>query len=223
MKCPGQDPRYWKFDAIYDAECPNCGSLVEFFKDETRRKCSKCGQKVLNPKMDFGCATHCKFAQACFGDDLPPELIKEKENLFKDRVQEEKADPAVVISAAYLHDIGLKEAERKYEHAAAAHHEEEGPPVARALLEKLEAKEDLIVEVCDIVGHHHHPRDGEAPNFKVVYDADLIVNIEEAARAKPMDPSKLVEVIDSGFMTESGRELARSVLLGGKGATQAAG
>lgn len=245
MKCPGQDPRYWKFDAIYDAECPNCGSVVEFFKDETRRKCSKCGHKVLNPKMDFGCATHCKFAQTCFGDDLPPELIKEKENLFKDRValemklyfkqdfkrighaarvaryaerlvREEKADPAVVLTAAYLHDIGLKEAERKYEHAAADHHEEEGPTVARVLLEKLEAKEDLVDEVCDIIGHHHHPRDDETANFRVVYDADLIVNIEEAARKKGMDPSKLKAVIESGFMTESGRELARAVLLGDK-------
>ena len=245
MKCPGQDPRYWKFDAIYDVECPNCGGIVELFKDETRRKCPKCGHNVLNPKMDFGCATHCKFAKACFGDDLPPELIKEKENLFKDRVavemklyfkqdfkrighaarvaryaerlvRGEKADPAVVLTAAYLHDIGLKEAERKYERAAADHHEEEGPTVARSLLEKLEAKEDLIEEVCDIIGHHHHPRVDETANFKVVYDADLIVNIEEAARLKPIDPGKLVEVIDSEFMTESGREVARAVLLGGK-------
>ncbi|MFH1117826.1 MAG: phosphohydrolase, partial [Pseudomonadota bacterium] len=67
MKCPGQDPRFWKFDAIFDAECPKCGSKLEFFKDETRRTCKKCGHKVLNPKMDFGCATHCKFAADCFG------------------------------------------------------------------------------------------------------------------------------------------------------------
>ena len=251
MKCPGQDPRYWKFDAIFDAECPNCGTAVEFFKDETRRKCPKCGNKVLNPKMDFGCATHCKFAEICFGD-LPPELIKEKEDLFKDRVavemklyfkqdfkrighaarvaryaerlvQEEKADPAVVLTAAYLHDIGLKEAEKKYERNAAAHHEEEGPIVARELLEKLDAKHDLIEEVCDIIRHHHHPKGDESANFKVVFDADRIVNIEEQHRKQPVTREKLVELIDSGFLTESGRDLARSILLENGKKTQSAG
>ena len=156
MKCPGQDPRFWKFDAIFDAECPNCGGAVEFFKDETRRKCAKCGHRVLNPKMDFGCATHCRFAEECFGD-LPPELIKRKEDLFKDRVavemkmyfrtdfkrighaakvaryveqlvHEEKADPAVALAAAYLHDIGVKEAERKHGSNAPEYQELEGPP-----------------------------------------------------------------------------------------------
>ena len=82
MKCPGQDPRYWKSDAIYDVECPNCGHVSEFFKDETRRRCKKRGHRVLNPKMDFGCAAHCKFAEQCFGEDLPPELLEQKKDLF---------------------------------------------------------------------------------------------------------------------------------------------
>ena len=155
MKCPGQDPRFWKFDAIFDAQCPNCGHTVEFFKDETRRRCKNCGQNVLNPKMDFGCAAHCKFAEHCFGE-LPPELLKQKQDLFKDRVAvemklyfkqdfkrighsakvaryaerlvtEEKGDPAVVLSAAYLHDIGIKEAERKHNSANPDFQEQEGP------------------------------------------------------------------------------------------------
>ncbi|MDQ7781803.1 MAG: HD domain-containing protein [Desulfomonilaceae bacterium] len=241
MKCPGQDPRFWKFDAIFDAECPNCGSVIEFFKDETRRKCKNCGHRVLNPKMDFGCATYCKFAEDCFGD-LPPELIKQKEDLFKDRVavemklyfkqdfkrighaarvaryaerimDAEKGNPAVVLSAAYLHDIGIKEAERKHKSSAAIYQEQEGPPVARQILEKLDAKEELIDEVCDIVGRHHHPRDEETNNFKIVYDADRIVNIEERLRKAPITPERLTKMIESGFLTESGRELARRVLL----------
>ena len=252
MKCPGQDPRFWKFDAIFDAACPNCGSTVEFFKDETRRKCPKCGHKVLNPKMDFGCATHCKFAEVCFGEDLPPELIQQKENLFKDRVAvemklyfkqdfkrighaakvaryaeklvlEERGDPAVVLTAAYLHDIGLKEAEKKYGSRAAEHHEEEGVVVARDLLERLDAQENLIEEVCGIIGRHHKPGNDDSVNFKVVYDADRIVNLEEYAKKGDLGPEKLSEHIESGFLTPSGRELARSVLLNGGNNTQAAG
>ena len=244
MKCPGQDPRFWKFDAIFDAECPKCGNKVEFFKDETRRRCKNCGHQVLNPKMDFGCAAHCKFAEHCFGD-LPPELIKQKEDLFKDRVavemklyfkqdfkrighaakvaryaekliEGEKGDPAVALSAAYLHDIGLKEVERKQLNNESADHEEEGPPIARELLTKLDANEVLIEEVCDIVGHHHHPGDKETNNFRVVYDADMLVNLEDKQKKDPMDREQLAALIQTGFLTDTGRELARSILLNGE-------
>ena len=85
MRCPGQDSRYWQPGAIFEEKCPNCGHTVEFFKDESSRKCRKCGHKFVNPKMDFGCAAHCKFAEHCFGE-LPPELVKQKQDLFKDRV-----------------------------------------------------------------------------------------------------------------------------------------
>jgi hypothetical protein len=40
---------------------------------------------MVNPKMDFGCAAYCKFAEQCLGD-LPPELIAQKKDLLKDRV-----------------------------------------------------------------------------------------------------------------------------------------
>jgi len=241
MKCPGQDPRYWKFDAIFDAVCPHCGNTIEFFKDETRRTCKKCGNKVLNPKMDFGCAAHCKFAEQCFGD-LPPELIRRKQDLFKDRVavemkmyfktdfkrighaarvaryadkilEREKGDPAVVLSAAYLHDIGIKEAEKKYQSTAARYQHLEGPPVARAILEKLDAAPGLTDEVCDIVGHHHNPRPGETANFKIVYDADLLVNLEERKSKQAIARNVLEKHIETRFLTESGKYLARSILL----------
>jgi hypothetical protein len=71
MKCPGQDSRYWKKDAIFYVPCSGCGVAVEFFKDEPARICRKCGRKVLNPRMDFGCAAHCRNAEACLGS-LPP-------------------------------------------------------------------------------------------------------------------------------------------------------
>lgn len=67
MKCPGQDTQYWKPGDIFDVECPTCGKPVEFFKDEATRKCRGCGTKVFNPKMDWGCANHCRYAEACLG------------------------------------------------------------------------------------------------------------------------------------------------------------
>ena len=241
MKCPGQDSRYWQPGAIFEAKCPECGADVEFFKDDTSRKCKKCGYRFLNPGMDFGCASYCKYAEQCIGN-LPPELIAQKEDLLKDRVaiemkryfgrdfkrighasrvaryaekigRDEGADLSVVLPSAYLHDIGIKEAERKHNSNAARFQELEGPPIAREILEKLNAGEDLVDEVCDIVAHHHHPRKEETMNFKALYDADLITNLEEDRKEKPSDPERIKKIIEKSFLTDSGKKLAESVLL----------
>ena len=68
MRCPGQDTRFWKPGAIFEVPCPKCGRMVEFFKDESTRRCKQCGHKIINPKMDFGCAAYCKYAAQCLGD-----------------------------------------------------------------------------------------------------------------------------------------------------------
>ncbi len=74
MKCPGQDSRYWKPGAIFDVKCPGCGTMIEFFKDDTRRRCPNCGQEVPNPEMDFGCAAYCPYAEHCLGS-LPEGVV----------------------------------------------------------------------------------------------------------------------------------------------------
>jgi len=241
MKCPGQDSRYWKPGAIFEAKCPKCKAEVEFFKDDTARKCPKCGHRFINPSMDFGCASYCEHAEQCLGT-LPPELLAQKEDLLKDRIaiemkrhfrsdfkrighavkvaryaeqmgKQEGGNLAVILSAAFLHDIGIHEAEKKHGSTSAKFQEMEGPPIARAIMEKLKANPDLIDEVCDIVGHHHHPRDEETLNFKVVYDSDMIVNLEEKESDNPSSSESLKELIDNAFLTQSGRDKAREILL----------
>ena len=154
MKCPGQDTQYWDAEAIFEAKCPECGHVVEFFKDDTTRKCNGCGHRFVNPKMDFGCAAYCQYAEQCVGD-LPPELLAQKEDLLKDRVaiemkrtfktdfkrighatrvaryaerigKSEGANMAVVLSAAYLHDIGIHIAEQKHGSTSGKLQEQEG-------------------------------------------------------------------------------------------------
>jgi len=241
MKCPGQDTQFWKPGSIYEVKCPKCGSEVEFFKDDPTRKCPTCGHRFLNPSLDFGCASYCPYAEKCIGN-LPPALLAQREDLLKDRVaiemkryfkqdfkrvghavrvaryaeqigREEGGNLAVILCAAYLHDIGIKEAERKYGSTAAEYQEEEGPPIAREILNRLGAKEALIDEVCDIVGHHHHPRKEETTNFKSLYDADLIGNLEERQKKSPIDSRELKSVVGESFLSESGRKLAEKLLL----------
>ncbi len=260
MKCPGQDTQYWNKDAIFETKCPECGADMEFFKDDTSRRCKSCDKKIVNPKMDFGCAAYCQFADQCIAT-LPDEFVRQREDLLKDRVavevkryfksdfrrighamrvaryaeqigkdeqvkkfdqnrnEETDANLAVILSAAYLHDIGIKESEKKYNSNAPKYQELEGPPIARVILEKLGAKTELIDEVCDIVGHHHHPREKETLNFKVLYDADLITNLEEEQKEReennqePISKDRVEKIIAKSFLTESGRKKAESVLI----------
>jgi len=242
MKCPGQDSRYWKPGAVFEVECPNCGNEVEFFKDDTTRLCKKCGHRFVNPEMDFGCASYCPYAEQCLGD-LPLELLAERDDLLKDRVaiemkhyfghdfkrighaanvaryaehivREEHGNPAVVLCAAYLHDIGIHEAERRCNNTAARNHQKEGPPIARNILAKLGAREEIIEEVCYIIGHHHHLRDEETLNSKIVYDADVIANLEEEQKERKTDKERLGRIIEKKMFTHAGKRLAHTILLG---------
>ena len=81
MQCPGQDSRYWDGAAIFEYKCPKCGNVLEFFKDDSKRKCKNCGNEVFNPHMDFGCASYCPYAEQCLGN-LPPELLAKKQELL---------------------------------------------------------------------------------------------------------------------------------------------
>ena len=131
---------------------------------------------------------------------------------FAERIlRDEPGDPNVVIAAALLHDIGIHEAERKHGSSAGRYQELEGPPIARRVLESLNADPPLVAEVCDIVGHHHSPRNNETLNFGILYDADLIVNLRDEVA-----PSKLAgmdEKFQRMFLTPAGLRVAREALL----------
>jgi len=65
MKCPGTDTMFWKEGDIFDIECPECKAKIEFFKDDSSRKCPECGEKFFNPRIKTDCLTYCKFADQC--------------------------------------------------------------------------------------------------------------------------------------------------------------
>jgi hypothetical protein len=231
MRCPGQDMQYWKPGAIFESSCPQCGRPVEFFKDDTARKCGQCGHRFANPQMDFGCAAYCPYAEQCLGT-LPEGLAAQKENLLKDRVavemkrafrndfkrigragrvaryaerigKAEKGNLAVILTAAYLIDLD-----------AAAESPPAGEPVAaREILARLGAREELIHEVCDIIARRRSGRAGDSVNFRAVYDADGLEALEAECKQQPIAASELAGRIDRSFLTAAGREAAREILL----------
>ncbi|MFQ6077654.1 MAG: HD domain-containing protein [Thermodesulfobacteriota bacterium] len=238
MKCPGQDLRYWKPGDIFHVSCPQCGKKIEFFKDDVRRRCKFCGIQVTNPKIDFGCAEWCNYAEQCVGN-LPGELKEKRRKFLRDRIASEMrkvfgrdlkrinhankvarfaeeilkgegGNPAVVIAASYLHDIGIHEAERKYNSAAGEYQQREGPPIARDILGRLGVDRETIDEVCDLIAHHHSPGHIKTLNFQILWEADSLVNLEETAEKEPV---QIERIIERTFRTTTGKRLAKTLLL----------
>ncbi len=240
MKCPGQDSRYWSGQDVFEAPCPKCGNILEFFKDDSARPCSKCGYRMFNPQINFGCAEYCPHAEQCLGalpEGLQPDKkqgklqeqvalamrdyfgddarrIKHAEDVadFANQINRyEQGDPAVIMACGFLHDIGIREAEQKFNSSAAKYQHSEGPPVARQILTDLAVDAKIIDEVCDIIGHHHAPRGDETVNFKILYDADFIVNIKDDQPELQRSNEKIGRLIDKAFLTASGKTIARQV------------
>ena len=86
----------------------------------------------------------------------------------------------MVIAASYLHDIGIHQAERKYNSTAGDYQERKGPPIARDILERLGLDKKTIDEVCDLIAHHHSPGHIETLNLQILWEADTLVNLEGA-------------------------------------------
>jgi HD superfamily phosphodiesterase len=127
-------------------------------------------------------------------------------------LKHEDADYDVVIAASILHDIGIHEAERKYGSTAGKYQEMEGPSIARGILEKMGVEKSIIDEVCTIIASHHSPGEVNTQNFKVVSDADWLVNMEEVYAG--FDRDKLKEAIGKVFLTPAGKKIAKRIYLG---------
>jgi len=229
VRCPGQDQRFWKPDAIFEVDCTNCGRSIEFFKDEPQLKCRQCGHMVINPKIDLGCAEWCQHAEQCLGirvgslTIVRQKLIDEMKKVFgpdqkridhalavldyAERIQAaEGGDPLIVKAAAILHDIGIHEAERKYGSPAGKYQEIEGPPIAEDILKKHDIPSKTVEHICRIIANHHSARDIDTTEFRIVWDADWLVNI--TAEFPDAGKEKLQDIVEKTFKTGTGREIA---------------
>jgi putative nucleotidyltransferase with HDIG domain len=235
VKCPGQDQRFWKPEDIFEVECTGCGHPIEFFKDEPKLKCRKCGQMVANPKIDLGCAEWCRYGEQCLGVSMTKHtsfvrdmLIYEMKKAFgEDKIRIEHAlavlnyaekiqaheggDPMIVRAAAILHDIGIHEAQRKHGSSTGKYQEIEGHPIAKEILKQYTLDTVTIEHICKIIASHHSSKDFDTTEFQIIADADLIVSMNEDYPNISKD--KLKRIIGNKFKTQEGSKIAKKLFL----------
>lgn len=215
MKCPGQDMKYWKASAIFEAPCPKCSTSVEFYKDDTSRKCANCGHRFVNPKMDFGCASYCPYAEQCIGS-LPEDFTGAKDNLLKDKVavevkrffqtdfkkirqatttarfaenigKKEGGNLAVILCSSYLHGIDSSDCEN--------------------ILNKVQANAKMVQEILELV-NISDTIDGDCSlQQQILHDALILSHLQEQYKTGEIDATSLKKVSDQCFTT-SARSLA---------------
>lgn len=206
--------QYWTSEAIFDVKCPKCQQLVEFYKDDTTRKCGSCGHRFVNPNMDFGCATYCQFAEQCLGT-LPEDFAGIRENLLKDKVAVEmkrfwksdfKSIRRTLTATKYVEIIGKKAGTNMAIVLCATYVADLGPAAYRIILDKAGATAQMIEGICKVL-EEVSSMSFQSEEAKIVHDALQIRTAHEQIREKADDAGPFLESLETRLLTPWGKEL----------------
>ncbi len=221
MKCPGQDMKYWKASAIFDAQCPKCNTTVEFYKDDTSRKCGNCGNRFVNPKMDFGCASYCPYAEQCLGG-LPEEFTGARDNLLKDKVAVEmkrffqtdfKRIRQATATAQFAEKIGKAESGNLAILLCASYLHATGLVAAEDILTKAGASTPMIEEICELLQEIETVDEANSLQAKVMHDALSLRHLQEELKDGLKNNTVVQSPNELKFYTDSARSLAASLAI----------
>ena len=124
--------------------------------------------------------------------------------------QQERLNPNmqfILVVAAVVHDIGIKVCEEKYGECVGKLQEQEGPAIAKEMLERLGFTPNIVRRVCYLVGHHHTYTDIDGMDYQILVEADFLVNMYEDNL-----PKKSVQVaLEKIFKTESGKRICQDM------------
>ena len=127
-------------------------------------------------------------------------LIAEMEKVDKNKM-------LIIESLAYIHDIGIKPAEAKYNSSNGKLQEEEGPEEARKVLVNLGYQETDIERICYIIAHHHTYSCIDDIDFQILVEADFLANFYEDNMSK----DTILFYYDKYFKTETGIQICEEV------------
>jgi hypothetical protein len=188
---------------------------------------SSFGWRFVNPKMDFGCAAYCQFADQCIGD-LPEEFVAGQESLLKDKVaveakrflktdfkrigkvtriaryveqisKEEGGNTPVLLCSAYIHEMAQ---------ASPGNEAVQSPTqLAKEVLTRIKASEPMIEAVCQML---LQPNDNSAPQGSdqaILHDSRNLSLLEESLKNSSDESVTECEKIREAVLTVSGKGL----------------
>ena len=133
-------------------------------------------------------------------------------SLAKHLAESEGADAELielVEAAGLVHDCGIKIGETKYGagHCTGKIQEEEGPAVARELLQRVGYEDAKVGRICYLVGHHHTYNNIHGLDYQILVEADFLVNFYEDGTPK----ENIAKAVEKIFRTQSGLALAKTM------------
>lgn len=113
----------------------------------------------------------------------------------------------ILEAAAYVHDIGIKQAEALYGSCDGKLQEELGPEPAKEMLESCGFGETQIERVSYLVGHHHTYTDIDGMDYQILVEADFLVNLYEDNSPKEAVRNACERI----FRTDTGKSICRTM------------
>ncbi|MBO4990546.1 MAG: HD domain-containing protein [Firmicutes bacterium] len=109
--------------------------------------------------------------------------------------------------AALVHDVGIKAGMEKYGRGNGKIQEELGPAIAEKMLTELGVDKERVERISYLVGHHHTYTGVEGQDYRILLEADFLVNLHE--EQTPME--EIRRAYDDIFRTETGRKICRTM------------
>ena len=124
------------------------------------------------------------------------DMIGEAEKLSEEKME-------ILRAAALVHDIGIRVAEEIYGSCSGKLQEKEGPAVAEKMLTEVGYPGDAIRRICYLVGHHHTYSGIDGLDYRILVEADFLVNLfeNESSRHAMRNADEKV------FETETGKRI----------------
>jgi len=192
---------------LFELPCPHCGNILEFFKDDSQRTCKQCGHKTLNPKIDFGCASYCPYAEQCMGS-LPSDLRANEGDLYKDRLaiavrkqllDQEQTYRLVTRRAEFAEKLCREEGGNMAAIVAAALLSESKE--ALVLMTDMKTEETLIKEVSRLLTLEAAINDEEYKSAAIFHDACLLGDMS----------MEMLAGLSAEWLTATGRQEAETI------------
>ena len=116
----------------------------------------------------------------------------------------------VLEMAAVVHDIACPLCREKYGNTSGKNQERESPPLVQAFLEELPVSAADVQRISWLVAHHHTYMNADDLDYRILLEADYLVNAGESGYSRPA----IEKIRQQVFRTAAGLRLLDSMYLG---------